>query len=240
MFFYLAALKFYRKVKLEFFRKIFNYVFLYFYKNKKYYWLLENKIIDINNFLKKNINYIFEKKFLTFKNTKITIKNIFDLYYFFENKYKKFCYYFFLIKEYHLGSRFKYKYRKINFFRSLMKYKIKNKINLYDFKSKNIFFIKKPFFEKNRNYYVNFLRKDKFYLKSFNQRVRQICQNTVYLCLSLLLVSVIMSSTKLYFFEKNFFDMNYFYIFLYFLNFFVFFKFKTIFYFKKLFLSKRK
>lgn len=165
---------------------------------------------------------------------------MFDLYYFFENKYKIFCHYFFLVKEYHLGSRFKYKYRKITFFKSLMKYKNKNQINLHFFKDKNFFFIKKPFFEKNRNYYVNFLRKDKFYLKSFNQRVRQICQNTVYFCLSLLLVSVIMSSSKLYFFEKNFFDMNYFYIFLYFLNFFVFFKFQTIFNFKKLFYLKIK
>ena len=175
MFFYLAALKFYRKIKLEFFRKNFYYIFLYFFKNKKYYWLLENKIIDIKNFINKNINDVFKKNFLILKNTKITIKDMFDLYYFFENKYKIFCHYFFLVKEYHLGSRFKYKYRKITFFKSLMKYKNKNQINLHFFKDKNFFFIKKPFFEKSNNYYVNFLRKDKFYLKSFNQRVRQIC-----------------------------------------------------------------
>ena len=57
------------------------------------------------------------------------------------------------------------------------------------------------------DFFINFLRKDKFYFKSLNARVRQICQNTVYFCLSLLLISVIISSGKLYFFEKQNIEM---------------------------------
>lgn len=150
------------------------------------------------------------------------------MYYCINNIYRKFVYYFFEIKEHHLGSRFKYKYRNIKLVRHFSQYKIiKNFKNNISSLSK-IYFIKKPFFEKKRIFFISFLRKDKFYLKSVNQRVRQICQNTVYFCLSLLLISVIMSSGKLYFFEKNFFDMNYFFIFLYFLNFYIIFKFNII------------
>lgn len=40
MFFYLVALKFYRKVKLDFFRKQFYNTFVYFFKNYKYFLIL--------------------------------------------------------------------------------------------------------------------------------------------------------------------------------------------------------
>ena len=214
----------FKKIAFKFFVKLLNFIEIYFKKSLKFFIFKYIKYTKIYNKRK----YKFLNKIPKFLFKRISSYKIIRFY--FENKNKIILkkFYFFIKKFLFFKKKILLKINKPNF--EKVKLKINKFKNCFFFKNfdKKLFLIK-PFFFKKKNIQFSVLKKNKFYFKSQNIRVRQICYNSVFLCLSLLTLVLILSSGKFYFFEKSFFDMNYFYIFLYLLIPFFFNKVKTFF-----------
>lgn len=227
----------FKKIAFKFLKKLLNFLEIYLKKSLKFFIFKYIKYTKIYNkkkykFLNKIPKFLFKRisnckiiRFYFKNNNKIILKKFYLII-------KKFLFFkkFFLSKEnkFNFENVILNKKNKFNF--ESVKLKMKKYKSYFFFKdfNKKLFLIK-PFFFKKQNVQFSVLKKNKFYFKSQNVRVRQICYNSVFLCLSLLTLVLIFSSGKFYFFEKSFFDMNYFYIFLYLLIPFFFNKVKTFF-----------
>lgn len=203
------------------FKKIFKFFDLFFFKNFKFFFKnfvflclkfnetkikFENK--DIQNLYLDLKKKIFKKQLIININIKKILILQCNYFNFFFKKFLLFKKNFFKIKNLCGLNLKKFEFRKFKF--KKLSY---NKTNIFSLQKFN--FIKKPIFQKKAFSNFNFLRKNKFYFKSNNVRVRQVCYNTVFLCLSLLTLVLLHSSNKFYFFEKSFFDVHYIYIIFY-------------------------
>lgn len=203
------------KIFLNFFTKVWDFSEILLKIVFKKFWLLHlNYINFINKHKDTIIDFLPNILLKKLKQTrKINVK--------LKPNYKLILKMNFLIKLFMLKRNEFFKIKKIkkdpNIFYKTKFYFDKIKVKFSKFEKNNLKpeFIIQPFFFKKKRVSFSILRKNKFYYKSQNVRIRQVCYNVVFLCLSILTLILIISSGKFYFFEKSFFDMNYFFLILY-------------------------